>query len=81
VLWAQPILIIQNRYFSTIIDNWDGAMEINEEGNYILASTFAAGNKNEYNQFSGTMIGTFGTLIDTDERSTETGIKGFKDGM
>lgn len=81
VLWAQPILIIQNRYFSTIIDNWDGAMEINEEGNYILASAFAAGNKNEYNQFSGTMIGTFGTLIDADERSTETGIKGFKDGM
>ena len=79
IYWIQPIQIIQNRYFSTIIDDWDGQMEINEEGNYILASTLAAGTKNNYNQFSGAIIGTFGTLIDG-EKKTETGIKGFKDG-
>ena len=80
VYWSQPVHIAQSRHFSTILDDWDGAMQINEDNNYILASTFAAGRKNSYNQFSGTVIGTFGTIIDN-EKTTETGIKGFKDGV
>ena len=65
VVWNQPIKFIQNKHFSSIIDNWDGSLQIDEEGNYIMASAYVAGGKNEENKFTGLVMGELGTITET----------------
>lgn len=79
--FIQPIPIYQNKYFARIINEWDGALEINEEGNYILASSYVAGGKNDANQFTGVILGETGTITETDITDKETGVFGYKEGV
>lgn len=57
VLWTQPILYMQNRYFSSTLNKWDGELNVDDETNTILAKSIAAGKKNSDNTFSGVIIG------------------------
>jgi hypothetical protein len=48
VVWTQPILLMQNRYPSMMINKWDGSLQIDAENNAILAAKIIAGRKEEY---------------------------------
>lgn len=62
VIWDQPLIIMQDKYFSKIINAWDGSLQINKEGNYVMASSYMAGGKDEENIFTGVIIGELGTI-------------------
>ena len=57
VCWIQPILLMQNRYPSAMLNFWDGQLQINEENGTILSSMVGAGKKNTDNSFSGVLMG------------------------
>lgn len=57
IVWSQPILIIQNRFFSTVIDGWNGDLVLDEKSGTILSAMVGAGRKNSDNSFSGVLMG------------------------
>ena len=57
VLWAQPIILMQNRYVSPMLNSWDGELTIDEENGTILSTIIGAGKKNPDNTFSGVLMG------------------------
>lgn len=57
VLFTQPILNIQNRYFSSTINRWDGSLSVDENNNTILAKMIGAGRKDSDNTFTGVVMG------------------------
>lgn len=79
-VWSQPIYAYQNKYPTSIVNDWNGELQINEKGNAILAAKVVAGKKNTDNTFTGVMMG------DWDDSDTEgviqknTGIYGFRQG-
>ncbi len=80
ILWVQPILSIQNRYPSGTLNKWDGALEINEKKNYVLAAQIAAGRKEDDNTFSGVMMGAWERGTNGNEITDTTGLYGFYHG-
>lgn len=56
-VWRQPLLIIQNRYASAMLNSWDGKLTIDEKNGIILSSMIGAGKKNDDNSFSGVLMG------------------------
>ena len=57
-VWSQPIYIYQNKYPSSILNNWSGEeLLIDKENNSILAAKIVAGKKHNDNTFSGVMMG------------------------
>lgn len=83
VIWTQPILIIQNEYFSSTINKWDGALKIDDSGNYILSKMIGAGSKNINNQFTGVLMGDWGNKANVDDPTliNYTGLFGFQNGV
>jgi hypothetical protein len=78
VLWTSPLIIQQYRYESEILNNWDGALKVDDKNNLIFAGAGIFGKKNEDNSFSGV---TLGELKDfASGNSIETGILGFHHG-
>ena len=54
-----PVYMILNRYGHQALNNWDGnSIELNDEGNYILAPQIGAGVKDSTNGFTGVFMGT-----------------------
>jgi hypothetical protein len=49
VVWSQPILIIQNRYPSPMLNAWDGKFKIDDKNGTILSTMVSAGRKNKDN--------------------------------
>jgi hypothetical protein len=49
VIWAQPIYLMQNRYPSAMLNEWDGSLKIDEDNNSILTAMVGAGRKNTNN--------------------------------
>lgn len=84
ILWTQPILILQNKYPSSMINKWDGkSLVLNEASGSILASQIAAGKKNDDNTFSGVLMGDWspnGESISDNSISGQCGIYGFHQG-
>ena len=78
IVWTQPILIIQNRYASAMLNGWSGDLTIDENNGIILSSMIGAGIKNADNSFSGVLMGD----IDQADagRKTGLGIYGFHKG-
>ena len=60
IFWQQPLIIIQNRYASPVLNEWDGNFQIDDENGTILSTMVGAGRKNEKNQFSGVLMGDVG---------------------
>lgn len=83
VVYLQPILIIESRYFSAAINEWDGkTVSLNGGEGTILASRIGAGRKNSNNQFSGVILGDWSEKADANVNTLNryTGLYGFKDG-
>ena len=76
VVWAQPILILQNKYFSSSINKWDGSVQIDKEGGFIGSNKIAAGRKETDNTFTGVILGEYGT----NSNELDVGLYGFSKG-
>ena len=81
VVWTQPIIITQNQYASSTLNDWNGQFEINAENGTILSTMVGAGRKTENNTFEGVLIGDIeaGANFDT-YNANGLGIYGFNDG-
>lgn len=81
IYWTQPIIVMQNKWPSNVINKWDGkTIEIDNGNGTILTQALAAGTKNSNNEFSGVMIGEW-KHTDSDQKSfDQTGIFGFHEG-
>lgn len=81
VVWSQPILITQSQYDYATLNEWNGALNIDEEGNKILSAMIATGRKEKSdNSFSGILMGNV-KKTDEDEDNAETGLYGIKKGI
>ena len=74
-LWRQPLIILLNNYSSSILNNWDGQIQVNQDDNYILSSAIAAGYKNN-NAFYGIVLGDISTV----DYDNITGLFGYNNG-
>ena len=61
VQWKQPIIIVQNRYGSTLLNSWDGSLTIDKKNGTILATMIGAGRKSSNNTFEGVLMGDVAT--------------------
>jgi len=58
-----PVYMILNRYGHQALNDWDGnSIELNDEGNYILAPQIGAGKKETDNSYTGIFMGTISGL-------------------
>ena len=81
VAWVQPIVITQNRYDSSTLNDWNGSLTIDEKNGTILSTAMGAGKKEEDNSFSGVLMGDIGRGMNFDlENSSGLGIYGFNKG-
>lgn len=81
VLWTQPILVLQNKWASNVINKWDGkSLVLDEVNSSIIASSIAAGKKNNDNTFSGVMMGDWSGTDSGKEITNQTGVYGFDHG-
>ena len=81
-LWSQPLLIMQNRYPSAMVNSWDGNLNVGgiDKGT-IFAPRFVAGKKETDNTFSGVMLGNWSdTVSDNSLTQGDTGIYGYDNG-
>ena len=74
LVWTQPLLIIQNKYASAMLNDWDGNLTIDEKNGTILSAMMGAGIKNEDNSFSGIVMGDMGKVSDNFDPNNKTGI-------
>ena len=79
-VWSQPIYAYQNRYPTSIINDWNGKLQINEKGNAILAAKVVAGKKDNDNTFTGVMMGDWSDSDTENVIKRNTGIYGFQQG-
>lgn len=77
IKFLTPILYIQNRYFSSTINKWDGKLLVDDDDNTILAKMIGAGSKNSNNQFSGVIMGDWSANTNS---SFGIGLYGFNKG-
>ena len=78
VLWAQPIYLMQNRYASGMLNDWDGGFEIDEENGTIMSTMVGAGRKTTNNTFEGVLMGNVERA--SEDNATGIGLYGFHDG-
>lgn len=76
--WLQPILMIQNRWPSAVLNEWDGSLTIDEKNGTILSTMVGAGKKEEDNTFTGVLMGDVATGAQLNE--SHTGIYGYHHG-
>lgn len=81
VLWSHPIIITQNKYNSTVLNDWDGSFEIDEANGTILSTMVGAGRKTSNNTFEGILMGEVGAGANfNDNNYNGIGLYGFNDG-
>lgn len=78
--WYQPILIIQNRWPSAMLNSWDGSLTIDEENGTILSTMVGAGKKESDNTYTGVLMGDVETGSG-DKTVKKTGVYGYNHGM
>ena len=80
VVWSQPILVIQNKYPSAMVNKWDGQLNIDDSNNFIGVAQIAAGKKENNNTFTGVLMGSFGDGKADSSLSKNTGVYGYYQG-
>lgn len=81
IIWTQPVIITQNAYESSMLNDWNGSLQINEENGTIMATMVGAGVKNSDNTFSGVLMGDIVAGADFDSRNASgLGLYGFHHG-
>lgn len=83
IVWSQPILIIQNKYPSAMVNKWDGKFYTDVENNFLGVAQIAAGRKDkDTNTFTGVLIGDFNQKNNADSSlSRYTGVYGYNKGQ
>ena len=81
VVWSQPIIITQNNYASSTLNQWNGEFKVDEANGTILSTMVGAGIKTENNTFEGVLMGDIqrGANFDSNNASG-IGVYGFNDG-
>ena len=82
-VWSQPIYVYQNKYPTSIVNQWNGQLKIDNDNNTILSAKVIAGKKNDDNTFTGVMMGDWSgnDSSNTEGAITEnSGIYGFQKG-
>lgn len=77
--WYQPILIIQNRWPSAMMNAWDGSLTIDEKNGTILSTMMGAGKKEDDNTFTGVLMGDIATGAGYADK--QLGVYGFNHGQ
>lgn len=67
LLFSQPLVIQQSRFESSFLNNWDGSLSIDEDGNTIMSAMIGAGIKNSDNSFSGVLMGDVQTKVELEK--------------
>lgn len=82
IVWTQPILVLQNKYPSAMVNRWDGKFYTDVKNNFLGVAQIAAGKKDKNaNTFTGVLIGDFGTKQNADSSiSYNTGVYGYNNG-
>ena len=80
IVWSQPILVIQNKYPSAMVNKWDGQLNIDNDNNFIGVAQIAAGKKENNNTFTGVLMGSFGDSNADSSLSKNTGVYGYYQG-
>lgn len=80
IVWSQPILVIQNKYPSAMVNRWDGQLNIDNDNNFIGVAQIAAGKKENNNTFTGVLMGSFGDDKSDSSLSKNTGVYGYYQG-
>jgi hypothetical protein len=81
IIWTQPILIIQNKYSSAMLNSWDGEFYIDEKNGTIMSTMVGAGKKDLNNTFSGVLMGDVAAGAGFDNRNKSgLGLYGFLQG-
>ena len=80
IVWSQPILVIQNKYPSAMVNKWDGQLNIDNDNNFIGVAQIAAGKKENNNTFTGVLMGSFGDNKSDSSLSKNTGVYGYYQG-
>ena len=78
-VWSQPILIIQNKYPTAMVNKWDGTLQIDEENNAILTAQVVAGEKDSENRFTGLIMGSIKGNAES-ALQANTGLYGYHQG-
>lgn len=74
------IIMFLDTFGNEAINGWNGRkLEIDPNGKYIFAPQIGAGEKNDYNQFSGVLLGKGD--YDPERRGNKWGVYGFKNGQ
>ena len=81
IVWTQPIIVIQNAYESSMLNNWNGGLVIDEANATIMTTMIGAGKKDANNQFYGVLMGDLVAGADFDSKNVNTGIHGFHAGV
>lgn len=74
LIYFTPIIMMQNRFSSPMLNAWDGELTIDEENGTILASMVGAGIKEKDNSFSGVLMGD--VAAKTEDSSAGAGVQG-----
>lgn len=81
IVWSQPLLVMQNRYPSAMLNSWDGSLDVGEQDQgTILAPRLVAGKKEFNNTFSGVVLGDWKSTNSDSSLTQQTGIYGFAQG-
>lgn len=78
--WYQPLLIIQNRWPSAMLNAWDGSLTIDEKNGTILSTMVGAGKKEDDNSFTGVLMGDIAAGAGMDAEK-HLGVYGFHHGQ
>lgn len=83
VIWTQPILIIQNAYPSSLVNEWNGKeLVIDKDNQLIFTKMLGAGHKDEENKFTGVLLGDWVNNANSDTGlGSGTGIFGMNKGI
>lgn len=79
-LWKQPIIITQSKYGSSVLNDWDGSFQIDEDAGTVMGTMFAAGRKTSNNTFEGVIMGDVQAGL-KNSKAGKTGLYGFNDGI
>lgn len=79
--WVQPIIITQNCYASSTLNDWGGSLTIDEKNGTILSTAVGAGKKDDKNRFWGVLMGDIGKGLNFDsDNMSGLGLYGFHEG-
>ena len=77
-VWYQPLLIMENRYASSMLNSWDGSLTIDNENGIILSSMVGAGKKEKDNSYTGVLMGDIESLGNKNQKGV--GVYGLEHG-